>query len=467
MSKILPWILLIALGLSASLHSQGDSSEASTEGQGATAAAPEKPSSEFAKLGELSSQLGIKDLWSKSKTAKDPEIKEAELKSQLRPLTKDEVKAELEAWQALVKLKATQRAEKESEVRQLEAGEARKQANSRVVELGTIIGNLADRMRIVIKAFRTVGGEVEGYEQYVNKVSSDGIPDIGASDNVFDIGAALYAWLVDPNGGIKWGLRILSFLAVLIAFKILAAFAAGLVRRAMGKVKKGSDLMRSFFVNTTRRLIFLIGLVIAVSQLGVDMTPVLAAIGATGFIVGFALQGTLSNFAAGLMILIYRPFDVGDAVDVAGVSGAVEKLTLVSTTIKSWDNKQIIVPNNSIWGNVITNITGNPVRRVDMVFGIGYSDDTEKAQKVLEEIIAAHPLVLKTPEPTIKLHELADSSVNFVVRPWAKTSDYWALYWDITRSVKERFDAEGLSIPFPQRDVHLFYENALPTPQAS
>jgi small conductance mechanosensitive channel len=160
------------------------------------------------------------------------------------------------------------------------------------------------------------------------------------------------------------------------------------------------------------------------------------------------------------MILMYQPFDVGDAVEVAGVSGAVEKMTLVSTTIKSWDNKQIVVPNNSIWGDVITNITGNAIRRVDMVFGIGYDDDIEKAQSVLESIIADHEKVLKDPEPTIKLHELGDSSVNFVVRPWARKEDYWGLYWDITKEVKRRFDKEGISIPFPQRDVHIYQENA-------
>jgi small conductance mechanosensitive channel len=315
-------------------------------------------------------------------------------------------------------------------------------------------------MQVALKAYREAGGDVAVFEKYLAKVSSSGIPDLGASDNVFDIGTALYEWLILPSGGIKWGLRILSFIGILLAFKILAAILAGVVKRATHRVKQGSDLMRQFFVNMTRRLIFIIGIVIAVSQLGVDVGPLLAAIGAAGFIIGFALQGTLSNFAAGIMILMYQPFDVGDAVEVAGVSGAVEKMTLVSTTIKSWDNKQIVVPNNSIWGDVITNITGNAIRRVDMVFGIGYDDDIEKAQSVLESIIADHEKVLKDPEPTIKLHELGDSSVNFVVRPWARKEDYWGLYWDITKEVKRRFDKEGISIPFPQRDVHIYQENA-------
>jgi small conductance mechanosensitive channel len=455
MSRILPWLMLLVMGMGSMALAQDaaapvQNNEANEQN---TAAAAESAPKEFANL----PQDGA---WAKSKTAKDPEVETDRLEAMLVPLTQEELKAELEAWQALVKFKAQERADKKIEVMELEAGEARKAANSRAVELGTVVDDLADRMQVALKAYREAGGDVAVFEKYLAKVSSSGIPDLGASDNVFDIGTALYEWLILPSGGIKWGLRILSFIGILLAFKILAAILAGVVKRATHRVKQGSDLMRQFFVNMTRRLIFIIGIVIAVSQLGVDVGPLLAAIGAAGFIIGFALQGTLSNFAAGIMILMYQPFDVGDAVEVAGVSGAVEKMTLVSTTIKSWDNKQIVVPNNSIWGDVITNITGNAIRRVDMVFGIGYDDDIEKAQSVLESIIADHEKVLKDPEPTIKLHELGDSSVNFVVRPWARKEDYWGLYWDITKEVKRRFDKEGISIPFPQRDVHIYQENA-------
>ena len=208
----------------------------------------------------------------------------------------------------------------------------------------------------------------------------------------------------------------------------------------------------------TFRIVMIIGIIFALSALEVDMGPLLAMIGAAGFVVAFALQSTLSNFASGIMIMIYRPFDVGDVVEIAGINGSVSSLNLVSTTITTFDNKRMIVPNNEIWGNTITNASASKERRVDMVFGIGYGDDIDHAMQVLEEIVSAHPLTLEMPKAVIQLHELADSSVNFICRPWVKTADYWTVYWDITRNVKVRFDAEGLSIPYPQQDLHIYQE---------
>ncbi|MDH5627778.1 MAG: mechanosensitive ion channel family protein, partial [Candidatus Krumholzibacteria bacterium] len=191
---------------------------------------------------------------------------------------------------------------------------------------------------------------------------------------------------------------------------------------------------------------------------GVSLSPLLAGLGVAGFIVGFALQDTLANFASGVMILFYKPFDKGDAVEAGGVTGVVSHMSLVSTTILTFDNQTIIVPNSKIWGDVIKNINTQDRRRVDLKFGISYSDDIPRAEAVLMEIVKAHPNVLETPEPVVRLHELGDSSVNFVVRPWVVTTDYWEVYWDLTRTVKMRFDKEGISIPFPQRDVHLYTE---------
>ena len=170
------------------------------------------------------------------------------------------------------------------------------------------------------------------------------------------------------------------------------------------------------------------------------------------------MQETLGNLAAGLMIMINKPFDVGDLVDTNGILGEVEAVSIVSTTVRTLDNQVVILPNSAVWGSIITNVTVSPIRRVDMVFGIGYGDDIETANKVLEDIVAAHPKILADPEPNIKVHELADSSVNFICRPWTKTEDYWDVYWDLTRQAKEKFDAAGVSIPFPQRDVHLYKE---------
>ena len=217
-----------------------------------------------------------------------------------------------------------------------------------------------------------------------------------------------------------------------------------------------SVLMQDFFVSIASKAVIFIGLLIALSQIGIELAPLLTGFGVAGVIIGFALQDTLSNFASGLMILIYRPYDVGDMVKVAGVQGTVKDMSLVSTTVQTIDNQRLVIPNNKIWGDVINNITAERVRRVDMVFGIGYSDDIDKAKSVLNDIIMAHPKVLKKPEHMIKLHTLNTSSVDFVVRPWVKTDDYWDVYWDVTETVKKRFDEEGITIPFPQRDVHIY-----------
>jgi len=181
----------------------------------------------------------------------------------------------------------------------------------------------------------------------------------------------------------------------------------------------------------------------------------LALIGAAGLVVGLALQGTLSNFASGMLILIYRPFDEGDIIEIDGVNGTVHSMTLLSTSIRTFDNQHLVVPNNNIWGTTIVNVTGSRTRRVDLVFGIGYGDDMAQAEKIMLEVVTRHELVLEQPAPVVKVNELADSSVNFVCRPWVKTENYLDVYWDITRQVKEEFDKQGVSIPFPQRDVHV------------
>lgn len=255
--------------------------------------------------------------------------------------------------------------------------------------------------------------------------------------------------------------QTLMFVLIIFAFWILARIARGAVSRGLERSKlKVSSLAKDFFVKTTSRLVVLLGFIIAIAQLGVEVGPLLAGLGIAGFVIGFALQDTLSNFASGLMILVYRPFDIGDAVEAGGVLGKVDQMNLVSTMILTFDNQLLIVPNKQIWGGVIRNITHQQTRRVDLTFGIGYSDDIPKAEKVLTEIVTSHDKVLKDPEPVIRLHELGESSVNFIVRPWSKTADYWDVYWDITREVKRRFDEEGISIPFPQRDVHIYNEAA-------
>ena len=268
-------------------------------------------------------------------------------------------------------------------------------------------------------------------------------------------GETLWVMLVESGPGLFF--QLILFLIIVFVFYKLANLAQRLTETALQKPGvELSQLLQRMVLLIVRNTILVIGVLIALSQMGISLGPLLAGLGVIGFIVGFALQDTLSNFAAGLLILMYRPFDVDDYIEAAGESGLVSHMSLVNTTILTFDNQTIIVPNGKIWGDVIKNVTAQSIRRVDLVFGISYTDDIPKTEKVLEEIVNSHESVLKDPETNIRLHELGDSSVNFIVRPWVKTEDYWETYWAITRAVKIRFDEEGISIPFPQRDVHLY-----------
>jgi small conductance mechanosensitive channel len=251
----------------------------------------------------------------------------------------------------------------------------------------------------------------------------------------------------------QWLFQGVVIALTFIGFRALSKLVKRAVRRAV-QYSQFSELVRSSIVRVSAGAVMLIGFVVILTQLGVQVAPLMAGLGIAGFAVGFALQSTLSNFAAGGMILGNHPFDVGDEIEVAGVLGIVRRMTLVSTTILTPDNQTIIIPNSTVWGGVIRNRTAQPTRRVDMTFSIDYADDIEKAERALREVVAAHPNVLKEPEPVIKLHQLADSSVNFVVRAWTAKDRYWDVYWDLTRAVKLRFDEEGITIPFPQREVH-------------
>lgn len=318
---------------------------------------------------------------------------------------------------------------------------------------------LIDRFNVVLTELTAKGGDAAEYDKYIKAVS-------GIKVDVTDASATwttITGWLMSPEGGFRWAVNIIQFVLIVIVFYLLSLVAGKATHKALSKSKTFSSLLREFLVMSSSRLVLFIGFFVGLSALEVNIGPVLAIIGAAGFVIAFALQNSLSNFASGILMLIYRPFDVGEVISVASVLGKVESMNLLSTQLRTPDNQLVIVPNNSVWGDVITNITGITQRRVDLVFGIGYSDDIDKAQKILEEIVNEHELVLKEPEPIVKLHELADSSVNFICRPWTKPENYWNVYWDITREVKRRFDAEGVSIPFPQRDVHLYQETASAT----
>ena len=263
------------------------------------------------------------------------------------------------------------------------------------------------------------------------------------------------------TSGPKIFFKIVLFALILLVFKILSRISRKVVRKAIQTSSlKVSKLLERTALSVTGAAVMIFGVLVALSQLGFTVGPLLTGLGVVGFIIGFALQDTLGNFAAGVMILLYRPYDVGDLIEVAGGSGKVHDMTLVSTTILTLDHRTLVIPNNKIWGDVIQNVTAQKERRIDMIFGISYSDDIPHAERVLKEILEAHEQVLDDPESMVKLHNLGESSVDFIVRPWAETENYWDVYWDVTREVKIRFDAEGISIPFPQRDVHIIEEKA-------
>ena len=262
-------------------------------------------------------------------------------------------------------------------------------------------------------------------------------------------------WTTDRDGGIQLAINIGVIVASLLGLLIAARIIRRVARRWLSRVPNLSKLLQSFIVVLIYWVVIAFGLMIVLSALGIDITPLFALVGGASFIAAFAFQDTLGNLAAGLMIMINRPFDEGDYVDIAGTGGTVKSVSIVSTTVTTPDNQVIVIPNSEVWGNVITNVTASDTRRVDLVFGIGYDDSIEDAQRVLEETVAAHPMVLKDPEPVIRVNALGASSVDFVCRPWVNAADYWTVYWDLTRQVKEAFDKAGISIPFPQTDMHI------------
>lgn len=253
---------------------------------------------------------------------------------------------------------------------------------------------------------------------------------------------------------IPWGISGIQALVVFIIGKWLVAKMTVLVGKALERSKM-DEMLVDFVQSLLSWALLLVVIIAALSQLGIDTTSLIALLGAAGLAIGLALKDSLSNFAAGVMLLVFRPFKIGDFVSVAGVDGSVEKIHVFTTTILTPDNKENIVPNSAVYGGVITNYSARETRRVDMVFGIGYDDDLKKAKKILMDIIVAHDKTLSEPEPLVAVAELGDSSVNFTVRAWSKTSDYWGVYFDCHEQVKTAFDEAGISIPYPQMDVHL------------
>jgi small conductance mechanosensitive channel len=250
-----------------------------------------------------------------------------------------------------------------------------------------------------------------------------------------------------------YGLKIIGAILILIIGRMVASWARRAVRKAMAKTNTDQAIV-GFLSSMVYYLVVVFALMAALKKFGIETASLVAVLGAAGFAVGFALQGSLSNFAAGVMLLVFRPYKIGDVVDVAGVLGKVIDMRLFTTIINTPDNIRIIIPNGKIFGDTIKNITAEDTRRVDMVVGIGYGSDINKAMQIIADLLKSDSRVLAEPETQIAVGELADSSVNLLVRPWVKKEDYWGLKLDFTHKVKEAFDAQGIEIPFPQMVMH-------------
>ncbi|MEW5009830.1 MAG: mechanosensitive ion channel [Cycloclasticus sp.] len=251
-----------------------------------------------------------------------------------------------------------------------------------------------------------------------------------------------------------YGLKLIAALAIFIIGKLLASLIKSGIGKAMTKAKSDPILI-SFTSNMVYAALLAFVIIAALGQLGIQTTSFIAILGAAGLAIGLALQGSLSNFAAGVLMIIFRPFKQGDFIEGAGVAGVVEEIHIFNTVLRTGDNKTIIIPNASLMNNNIVNYSSKPTRRLDLVIGIGYDDDIKKAKNVLSELMQQEPRILKEPAPTLGLLELADSSVNFAVRPWVNSADYWGVHFDLLENIKLRFDQEGISIPYPQQDIHL------------
>jgi small conductance mechanosensitive channel len=259
--------------------------------------------------------------------------------------------------------------------------------------------------------------------------------------------------------GLDLGLNLLAAIAIFYIGRTVARVLTKGVGRLMN-AQSVDPILVSFVTSLVQWGLMAFVIIAAITKLGVQTASLVALIGAAGLAVGLALQGSLANFAAGVLIVLFRPYRVGDFVEAAGVSGSVSQVQVLTTILKTPDNKEIIIPNAQIMSSIITNSNANKTRRVDLVVGVSYGDDLDKVRKNLEELVAADSRILQDPECQIAVSELGDSSVNFVVRPWVKSEEYWKVRFDLIEAIKKRFDREDISIPFPQRDVHIYKENS-------
>ncbi|MDJ0732871.1 MAG: mechanosensitive ion channel [Nostocaceae cyanobacterium] len=310
---------------------------------------------------------------------------------------------------------------------------------------------IVDRFNIVLEALEIKGGEVESYRKYIQAISGVTI-DVSDTDGLW---VRIESWLKSEQGGVRWATNIGKFLGIVIGVSIFSFLFSELVNRILLKIGKTSNLLRQFSVTLIFRGGIVVGFLLALTALEVSLAPILAVVGGASFVLAFALQSNLGNFASGLMIMVYKPFDVGDEVQLAGISGYIDSITLASTKIQGFSGQLINIPNNTVWNEIITNHTTQDIRGFSIPIRVSYEDDIRRVEAILQDILKSHPLILDQPPPGTFIWANQEYYVEIYLSGKAKTSDYWTVYEDIIRAVPERFKQEGISLPFPLQDVHV------------
>lgn len=385
--------------------------------------------------------------------ALNPDIDPQELDFRLVPLTEEELSVLAKSWLSIVKKKTEEVMAAQISIYKTQEN-VEEAARQKLTELAQERRTLFSKFARVVASWENKGGDPDTIKKYRLYQAAIVVEETRSAD-AKTLLAQLRAWLTDRDGGVEIGIDLVVIVASLLGLFVAARLFRGVFGHWLSRFPDLSKLLQVFLVTTVYWLIIVIGLLIVLSALGIDVSPLFALIGGASFIMAFAFQDTLGNLASGMMIMINRPFDHGDYVDIGGTSGTVKSVSIVTTTVITPDNQVIVIPNKNVWGNVITNVTASNTRRVDLVFGISYDDSIPEAAQLIEKVVKEHPLVLDDPEPMIRVNELAGSSVNFICRPWANTADYWVVYWDLTQQIKERFDEAGITIPYPQQDIHV------------
>ncbi len=383
----------------------------------------------------------------------DVSIPPPQLEILLVPLTADELLETAGTWQGHVRGQLEEVARTNLGLLSTEGNkeETLRTQLSALNEAGVAI---LDNYNTVLEAWALKGASPEDLKPHTDYILALRAGVLKTTD-LQTLFQGIWDWLFSREGGVGLIFAGIGILAAIFAMMLLARMARRFTQRGLERVPTISRMLKRFIATAVYWAVFGLGILVVLALFGVNVTPLFAVFGGLSFILGFALQETLGNLASGLMIMILKPFDTGDYIQVGGSSGVVDDMSVVSTKMRTFDNQVIVVPNSKIWGDVITNVSASDERRVDLVFGIAYSDNAAKAIEVLTELVANHRLCLTTPKPEIFVGELGESSVNIFCRPWVKSDDYWIVYWDLTGQAKERFDEVGITIPFPQRDVHL------------